>query len=162
MSNDGTFSNHVEFVCKKVKQRSGWILRTFKSRQTWFLKFMWKSLVQGHIDYCSQLYFPCKSSDMESIENLQRIFTAKIPEVGSLNYWERLKYLKMYSQERQMERYKWKMLEGISPKCGIEESNSERRGREILLPMRKGKGKIQTLREGSFHIHGGRLFNIQY
>ena len=163
MSNDASFSNHVEFVCKKVKQRSGWILRTFKSRQTWFLKFMWKSLVQGHVDYCSQLYFPCKSSDMESIENLQRIYTAKIPEVSSLNYWERLKHLKMYSQERRMERYRviyiWKILEGISPNCGIKESKSERRGREILVPNVKGKGKFQTLREGSFQIHGGRLFN---
>ena len=73
MTNDGSFSNHINLVCNRVKQKSGWILRTFQTRNTWFLKFMWKSLVQGHIDYCSQLYFPSKSSDLEKIENLQKI-----------------------------------------------------------------------------------------
>ena len=163
MSNDASFSSHVEHVCKKVKQKSGWILRTFSSRQTWFLKFMWKSLVQGHVDYCSQLYFPNKSSDMEKIENLQRIYTRKIPEVSSLNYWERLQKLKIYSQERRMERYRviyiWKILEGISPNCGIQETHSDRRGREVQVPKVKGNGKFQTIREGTFQIHGAKLFN---
>ena len=80
MTNDGSFSNHINLVCNRVKQKSGWILRTFQTRNTWFLKFMWKSLVQGHIDYCSQLYFPSKSSDLEKIENLQKIYTKKIPQ----------------------------------------------------------------------------------
>ena len=163
MSNDASFSSHVEHVCKKVKQKCGWILRTFSSRQTWFLKFMWKSLVQGHVDYCSQLYFPNKSSDMEKIENLQRIYTRKIPEVSSLNYWERLQKLKIYSQERRMERYRviyiWKILEGISPNCGIQETHSDRRGREVQVPKVKGNGKFQTIREGTFQIHGAKLFN---
>ena len=163
MSSDATFSSHVESVCKKVRQKSGWVLRTFKCRKTWFLKFMWKSLVQGHIDYCSQLYFPCKSSDMEKIENLQRIYSKKIPEVKHLNYWDRLKELRIYSQERRMERYRalyiWKILEGLSPNCGIQSSNSDRRGREVLVPQIKGKGRYQSLREGSFQIQGARIFN---
>ena len=50
MSNKATFAEHIEHVCTKVKQKSGWILRTFQSRDTQFLKFMWKSLVQGHIE----------------------------------------------------------------------------------------------------------------
>ena len=49
-------------------------MRTFQSRNTWFTKFMWKTLIQVHVDYCSQLYFPAKSSDMEKIENLQKRF----------------------------------------------------------------------------------------
>ena len=69
ISNDASFFSNEEFVCKQVRQKSGCILRFFKSRKTRFLKFMWKSLVQGQIDYCSQLYFPSKSSDMEKIEN---------------------------------------------------------------------------------------------
>ena len=69
MSNDASFSIHVETICSKVKQKSAWILRTFVNRKSWFLKFMWKTLVQPNIDYCSQLYFPCKSSEMEKIEN---------------------------------------------------------------------------------------------
>ena len=84
------------------------------------MKLMWKSLVQPNIDYCSQLWMPFKSGEMEKIKNLQKKFTKKIPEVKNLNYWERLKALKMLSQERRMERYRiiytWKILEGKSPK----------------------------------------------
>ena len=31
MSNNATFSSHVEHVCGKVRQKSSWILRTFKT-----------------------------------------------------------------------------------------------------------------------------------
>jgi hypothetical protein len=114
MSNKATFAEHIMHVCTKVKQKSGLILRTFQSRDTQFLKFMWKSLVQGHIDYCSQLYLPNKSSELQQIENLQRWFTKRIPEVKNLNYWQRLKVLHMYSQQRRLERYRilytWKIL----------------------------------------------------
>ena len=89
ITNDGKFSSHVEHVCSKVKQKSGWITRTFQCRKTWFMKFLWKTLVQCHIDYCSQLYL-CSSGDLQNIENLQRIYTKKIPEVKNLNYWQRL------------------------------------------------------------------------
>jgi hypothetical protein len=150
-------------VCNKVRQKSGWILRTFRNRQTWFLQLIWKTLVQPNVDYCSQLYFPHLSSEVQQIENLQQIYTKKIPEVGHLNYWERLKMLKMYSQERRMERYRiiyaWKILEGISPNCGLVSHTSDRRGRELRIPAIRGKGTIQTLREASFQVHGPRLFN---
>ena len=80
-----------------------------------------------------------------------------------MNYWERLKFLKMYSQERRMERYRalyvWKILEGISPNCGLITTFSERRGREIAISPVKGSVRVQSMREGSFHIHGARLFN---
>ena len=55
MSKDANFSSHAEHVCSQVRKKSGWILRTFHCRNTWFLKLMWKSLDQGHVDYCSQL-----------------------------------------------------------------------------------------------------------
>ena len=71
----------------------------------------------GHMNYCSQLYFPHKSSELEKIENLQRIFTRKFPELTGIEYWQRLKHLKMNSHERRIERYRvlyvWKILEVI-------------------------------------------------
>ena len=163
LSNDASFSNHVEHVCTKVRQKSSWVLRTFCSRQTWFLKYMWKTLVQCHIDYCSQLYLPGKPADMMKIENLQRTFTRKIPEVKHLDYWQRLKYLKMLSQERRMERYRalyvWKILEGLTTNCGLETTTSDRRGREVIILPARGKQGIQTLRENSFQVNGARIFN---
>ena len=163
MSNDGAFSSHVEFVCGKVKQKSSWILRTFQARNTWFMKFMWKTLVQCHIDYCSQLYLPGKPADLERLENLQRLYTKKIPEIRNLDYWQRLKVLQMLSQERRMERYRaiyvWKMIEGLVPNCGLEVTASERRGREIMVPQSKGSQRIQSMRDRSFQVNGARIFN---
>ena len=87
------------------------------------------------------------------IENLQKQFTKKIPEVENLNYWERLKALKMLSQERRMERYRiiytWKILEGKSPNCGITSKTHERLGRVCDIPqiMLNSRKAVQTLRE---------------
>ena len=81
----------------------------------------------------------------------------------NLDYWQRLKHLKMLSQERRMERYRalyvWKILEGLVPNCGLESTSSERRGREVLIHPARGKKIFQSLREGSFQVNGARLFN---
>ena len=42
MSDDATFSHHINEVCTKVTQECGWILRTFSNRQKHFLKMMGK------------------------------------------------------------------------------------------------------------------------
>ena len=84
MSDDASFSKHISHVCSKAKQK--WILTTFNFRQISFMKFMFKSQVQGHIDYCYQLYMPGQSKDLEAIEDLQKVFSTKIPEVNHLNY----------------------------------------------------------------------------
>ena len=160
MSDDGKFSSHNAQVCTKSKQKCGW---TFNCRQTIFMKFMFKTLVQGHIDSCSQFYFPSQSTELESIENIQRSFTKKIPELYKLNYWERIKYLKMYSQQRRAERYRiiytWKVLEGLVPNFGVNEIHSDRRGRDCMIPRLKGKQKFQSLQNQSFQVNGPRLFN---
>ena len=93
ISNAMTFSNHVDKVCSKVSQKAGWILRTFRSRKTFLLKPLFKSLLQPHIDYCSQLYFPSTQKDMQRIENLQKNFLNRITEVNHLGYWEKLSFL---------------------------------------------------------------------
>ena len=163
MNENAKFSSHIEHVCCKVRQKCGWILRTFNCRNLFFMKFMWKSLIQGHIDYCSQLYFPDQSSSLQDIENLFKTYTKKIPEISHLNYWCRLKELKMFSQQRRAERYRiiytWKVLEGLVPNCGIEVHESQRRGRECVVPASKGRMAVQTLRQQSFQVAGPKLFN---
>ena len=86
MSRGATFKEHIDKVCSKSSQKAGWILRTFACRQTFFMKLMWKSLVQGLIDYSSHLYQPLQSSDLTRIEQLQRTFSSRIPEVRELSY----------------------------------------------------------------------------
>ena len=166
MVNDkANFEDHIDKVCAQVNQKAGWILRTFTCRRTWFMKLMWKTLVQGHIDYCSQLYQPIQTGQLQRIENLQKSFTKKIPEMKNINYWERLKCLRLNSQQRRFERYRiiytWKILEESAPNCGIKEIHSfeDRQGRKCELPNLKGSQSVKTLREQSFQVHGPRLFN---
>ena len=89
MVNDlATFKDHVDKVCAKVNQNAGWILRTlnFREKKKWFMKLMWKTLFQGHIDYCSQLYQPVKTGNLRRIKELQNSYTKKIPDKASLHH----------------------------------------------------------------------------
>ena len=45
VSDDATFTNHIIHVCQKVKQKAGWIFRTFLTRNTKVMTFPWKSLM---------------------------------------------------------------------------------------------------------------------
>ena len=57
-------------------------------------------------EYCVVLIAPFKKGGIVDIERLKRMFTAKIEEVKHLNYYERLKSLKLYTLQRRRERYK--------------------------------------------------------
>ena len=105
MSDSGNFQEHIEKVCTKVRQKIGWIMRSFYTRRIDILKQLWKSLIQCHIDYCSQLYMPGQAMGMISIEKLFYDFTSKIPAIREENYWVRLKLLNMYSQQRTVSYY---------------------------------------------------------
>ena len=105
VNNQGTFDEHIDHICSKVKQKSGWIFRTFKCRQPNFLKILWKQLIQPHFDYCSRL-MNLSQTNMNRLEKLQSYYTRKIRFSEELNYWERLKHCQMLSQERRMQRYK--------------------------------------------------------
>ena len=69
-------------------QKSSWILRTFQTRDLQFLKCIWKTLIEGHIDYFSQFYLPFQQSDLQQIENLQKCLTNKNPSIKHLNLFE--------------------------------------------------------------------------
>ena len=81
-----------------------------------------------------------------------------------LNYWEILGKLKMNSEQRRLERYQviytWKIMEGLTPNCGVTWSEvTERNGRTCKIPPLKGRASVQTLRTQSFQISGPRIFN---
>ena len=77
-----------------------------------------------------------------------------------LDYWQRLKELRLYSIERRFERYfviyVWKILNGLVVNPGIEvnENYCTRSGLNVKVP----KFTLQ-LREHSFMVKGPTLFN---
>ena len=161
------FDDHINKVCTTVNQKVGWVLRTFQNRQLYFMKLIWKQLIQAHIDYCSQLWQPTQSSSLQRIENLLKKFSKKIPSIRNENYWNRLKIMKMNSQQRRLERYRiiytWKALDGLVPDCGIsmKYDHESRNGRVCAVPSiaTKASERIKTLREQSLQVHGPKLFN---
>ena len=80
MSDALSFTDHIETLCNKVQQKWGWIIRTFHARYMHTMKTLWCSIVQPHIDYCSQLWTPhrvgdiqkkCPSSDHSPVRYIQ-------------------------------------------------------------------------------------------
>ena len=163
VNNQATFDDHIANVCVKVRQKCGWILRTFHTRKPFVLKQLWKQLVQPHIDYCNQM-IALTQANLTNLEALQRTYLSRVPTSEAKNYWERLKECQMLSQERRIERYKilytWKVLEGKVPDCGLQVEENLRQGRLCKLPpLKQCSARVQTLRENSFQVQGPKLFN---
>ena len=167
MSDTLSFTDHIETVCNKVWQKCGWIIRTFHARDMHTMK----TLMVQHSPATHRLLLPAMDTTQSwrypEIESLFRSFSSKIYPISELNYWDRLSALKMYSQERRMERYRiiytWKILEGIAPNVGIKSYTSTRQSYLCQVPQIKQctSGKIRAIREGSLQIRGPQLFNSQ-
>ena len=78
ISDSATFSDFISEKIASVSRLSGWALRTFKSRSLPVMLTLWKSLLRCHIDYCSQLWSPHRTGDIQAIERLQQSFIRKI------------------------------------------------------------------------------------
>ena len=124
------------------------------------------TIVTSYRSPCSQLYLPSQSQGLQAIEKLFYDFSSKIPEVEDESYWMRLYSIKMYSQQRRMERYciiyRWKIREKYAPNCDMKLAQFHNRlGRKCKIPSLRPNTRtaIQTLRERSFQINKARLFN---
>ena len=162
INEEGTFTEHIENICKKsqtekrvdpkiILHQGGRIYETY----------MFNTLVQPKIYYCSQLYMPLEGKNLEKIEKLLGDYTRKIPGKVGLNW---LSKLRNNSEQRRLERYQviytWKTMEGLTPNCGVNwSSTTERNGRTCKIPPVKGRNSVQTLRNQSFQVSGPRLFN---
>ena len=123
MSSDCSFNAHIAKVEKSIKNLSGWILRTFQSRDKYVMMTVWKTLVVPIHDYCSQLWSPCDIKNIKLLDTVQWNFVKKIQGMHGKSYSQILKELRMYSLQRRRDRYRiiycWKMLEGIVPPINI-------------------------------------------
>ena len=111
-----------------------------------------KSLVQPKLDYCSQLWSPADQTSINKIESVQKhlVDRIKVGRLEGLSYWERLKELRLYSQERRRERYQgiflWKISQGMVSGYTVDFSYSGRRGRSVIPKpvVRSGPSTMRT------------------
>ena len=95
-----------------------------------------------------------------------RSFTSKIDGCRDLDFWDRLSYLKMYSQERRRERYQiilvWKICQGKVDGYNIPFTFNPRRGR--LASVKKytssAPAVVRNARESSLSVKCAKLFNL--
>lgn len=137
------------------------------------IHFCWEedsSLVQPILDYCSQLWCPTQLGQIKLLEEVQKSFTRKINLDQHINYWDRLKALRLYSQERRRERYRiiyvWKVFENLVPSIAHGDNGGilklhARNGRTMSLPEVNNKvpSAIRKIRDSSLTVHGANLFN---
>ena len=127
-------------------------------------------MVLLHLEYCCPLWSPTTIGKVRQIEAVQRSFTSKITSVASLNYWERLKALDLFSLERRRERYLiiyvFKIIQCVtpnfaSPKFEIKAIYNERRGRTCVIPPinNRAMASVKTMVESSFPVRSPKLFN---
>ena len=119
MSSNCSLEFHIQNLCTKCSNLSGWILRTFTARDSITMMTLYKSLVLPRLDYGSQLWSPHLVKHVDQIEKIQRSFTKHITGMQRFEYSKRLVSLKLYSLQRRRERYciicVWKIKEGLVP-----------------------------------------------
>ena len=72
------YKDQIQKVIGKANKKAGWVLGTFSTRKVTFMRKMWKSLVQCHLDYGSVLWAPMdRRSDLMALEKPLRAFTRK-------------------------------------------------------------------------------------
>ena len=164
MSSNCTFDFHVASVYKRCSNLTGWILRTFNTRETISMMTLFKSLVLSRLDYASQLWSPHLLKSIYLIEKVQRSFTKHITGIKNKPYDERLKLLNLYSVQRRRDRYQiiylWKIIDGLVPNLStpITCTYSERRGRSCVV-SHVNMGRLGTLSYNSFRWRSIRMFN---
>ena len=176
ISSDFSFDHHIENMVGKAETVSAWILRTFQTREKFPLGTLLRSLLVPTLEYGCMLWNPNVSNLKMLIENVQRKFTSRISEFNVLDeetglhtchvdYWERLKQLKVYSLERRRERYiiifMYKIITQLYPNPGIDLSGitlNDRQGTKIPSKFDpKAPQWVQRLRTASFFSKGPRL-----
>ena len=162
MSEDATFKLQIDKVVAKANQKASWVLRTFQTRSIFLMKSVFKTLVLPHLDYCSQLWAPCKATEILKLEKVQKNFLRRIPCLRNQSYWSQLETLKMFSIQRRHERYRviyvWKLIEKMVPDCGITVTHES----ETRLGRRVGAEnlrRVSNLTESTFQVQASKLFN---
>ena len=161
----GTFADHIQIKTKQAKQMVGYILRTFLTRGRDVMLILLRSLIFPILDYSCVVWNPHLQQDKTLLESPQRLLTSKIEGLESLDYYQRLTELKLYSAERRRDRYMilylFKIIHGRVPNPGISHKYSQRRGKIIITPPVKSSKPTAaaTLYHNSFNRRASRIFN---
>ena len=166
VSSNLSWSPQVNKIATKARSIASWALSAFKARDKTTMLTLYKSLVRSQLEYCCPLWNCHKVADIQVLEGVQKSFTSRIWGLQHLNYWQRLKALKLMSLQRRRERYilihMWKILNHCSPnEINIQFSQPSRKGIRAKVPSlcKSSSLRNQSLYDHSFAVLGPRLWN---
>ena len=157
-NDQGTFSDHIKLKSTQAKKMAGYILRTFLTRGREVMVILLRSLIFPILDYSCVVWNPHLQQDKVLLESPQRLLTSKIEGLESLDYYQRLKELNLYSAERRRDRYLvlyiFKIIQCKVPNPGISY-------KVLITPPVKSSisSKAETLYHNSFNRRASRVFN---
>jgi hypothetical protein len=166
LSSDLSWTPHINIMVDNARKMASWVLGVFSDRTKVVMLQLYKTMVRCRVEYCCPVWNPVKVGDVQTIEDIQRHFTRKIKGCKDLDYWDRLKLLKLQSLQRRRERYLiihvWKILNEESPNdIKMEFYDNPRLGRKVKVPSLNNKvlKSVSRLYESSFAVHAARLWN---
>ena len=167
MSSSTEFHDQILQICKRARDKSNWIFRSFYSRDVVFLRFMWMCYIQPLMDYGSQLWSPIKQLEIKMLEDVFRNFSARAQNDNkeTLDFWTRICRYNIRSQQRRSERfrilYSWKIMENMTPNCGISWNENDKTGRYCSIPSipLKASDRVKSIKLAAFQTRGPKLFN---
>lgn len=151
------FTNHIANVVCTAKQRMALLFRAFITRDTKVLVTAYKTYILPLLDYCSPVWSPQGVHEVLLLEGVQRKFTKRLPICEGMNYWSRLKLLKMTTLERRRLNadltFCYKIINGLigggPESCGLVVSARQSRGNPIKLVI--NNPKINTRKHSFSH-----------
>ena len=146
-----SWSLQVNKMATKARAIASWLSVLLKpeTRQQCCPCIVYKSLVRSQLEYCCPLWNCHKVTDIQVLEGVQKTFTSRIWGLQHLDYWQRLKALKLMSLQRRRECYllihMWTILNGCSPNVAI------------LFTWRDHESVEDTVTPKSFNSLTGRI-----
>ena len=177
-SADLKFETHILNMVRKASILSGWILRTFRTRATGTMLILLKCVLRPALEYACVVWSPNQVRLISLIESVQRTFTKRFSQlcewdedlgmnVCKMDYWERMKILKISSLERRRERYMilflYKILvkEYPDPGFDIQLDLEDRDGVSIESKIDlSAEPWVRTVRGASFFNKAPQLFRM--
>ena len=158
---------HIERTVKGARKMAAWALSAFRDRSPTVMLTLYKSMVRSKLEYCCPVWNPVKITDIQKLENVQRSFTRKIVGCSELQYWDRLKKLKLMSLQRRRERYciihVWKILNGEAPNdTEFTFKSHQRLGLKAVIPSvnKYAQLSVRSDYDSTFRVRAAQLFNL--
>ena len=111
---DCKWQTQINIMADNARQMAAWTLGVFSSRTEEVMMTLYKTMVRSRLEFCCPLWDPHQIQDINTLESVQRSYTRLIIGCEDLDYYSRLRKLKLMSLQRRRERYiiiyTWKLL----------------------------------------------------